>query len=332
MHSTKPKHPLFDSLKCGKLLEIELPLIEEGLLKVLQSTSKARLLYEASLHPILSGGKRVRPLLTLVSCESVGGDFRKALPEAIAIELIHTASLIHDDLIDQDLERRGSPTVHVKYGVDLATLAGDLLISKAMHILSSSPGKIREIVSQACVQMCEGECMDMIFKKHPEAVTEENYLEMAKKKTGALVRAAAMCGAIIGGGSNRQVEALSKYGEFVGLSLQLRDDVQEILIAVAGCGAATTNRLLGEGSNLVLIHSFNSSDRPSRDSLRNLVASNAGYHRTRDAIRLLRNSTSIHHVQNLSKKFKEKAKKAVSGMNFCNEGILEDLAEMVSQY
>ncbi|MEM3018427.1 MAG: polyprenyl synthetase family protein, partial [Candidatus Bathyarchaeia archaeon] len=162
--------------------------------------------------------------------------------------------------------------------------------------------------------------------------TEENYLEMAKKKTGALVRAAAMCGAIIGGGSNRQVEALSKYGEFVGLSLQLRDDVQEILIAVAGCGAATTNRLLGEGSNLVLIHSFNSSDRPSRDSLRNLVASNAGYHRTRDAIRLLRNSTSIHHVQNLSKKFKEKAKKAVSGMNFCNEGILEDLAEMVSQY
>jgi geranylgeranyl diphosphate synthase type II len=125
------------------------------------------------------------------------------LPVATAIELIHTASLIHDDLIDDDIKRREAPTVHVRYDRDTAILSGDLLISKAMQIISeNSPVRVRRIVSSTCVEMSEGEYMDMVFKSSPEDATEENYLKMARKKTGVLVGAAA-CGAIMGGGSAR---------------------------------------------------------------------------------------------------------------------------------
>lgn len=325
-------NPLIDYLSHSPPLRAKLSLINEKMAKALGTDSEPRILYEASTHLIRSGGKRLRPMLTLLACEAVRGDFLKALPVAAAIELIHTASLIHDDLIDEDLERRGSSTVHVKYGSEGAILSGDLLISKAMQILSSSLGRIREIVSRACIQMCEGEYMDMAFKKHPEAVTEESYLKMVRKKTGALVNAAAECGGIIGGGSDQQVAALSRYGESVGLSLQLRDDVQEILTAEAIPATSTGNCLLGEGSNLVLIHSFNNSDKSSRDFLRSLIASDRDCHRVRDAIGLLENSTSIEHVQRLSEQFEEEAKKAVAGMNFINQKILEDLAELVTRY
>ncbi len=325
-------NPLTNYLSGSPPLRAKLSLINEEMAKALGTDSEPGILYEASTHPIRSGGKRLRPMLSLIACEAVRGEILKVLPVAVAIELIHTASLIHDDLIDEDLERRESPTVHVKYGSEVAILSGDLLTSKAMQILSNSPSRIRETISRACIQMCEGEYMDMIFKKHPEAVTEENYLKMARKKTGALVKAAAECGGITGGGSEQQVVALSKYGESVGLSLQLRDDVHEILAVEAMLTTSTSNCLLGEGSNLVLIHSFNNSDESSRNFLRSLIASDRDCHRVRDAIGLLQNSTSIQHVQNLSEKFEEEAKKAINGMDFCNQEILEDLAELVSRY
>jgi geranylgeranyl diphosphate synthase type I len=325
-------NPLTNYLSGSPPLRAKLSLINEEMAKALGTDSEPGILYEASTHPIRSGGKRLRPMLSLIACEAVRGEILKVLPVAVAIELIHTASLIHDDLIDEDLERRGSSTVHVKYGSEVAILSGDLLTSKAMQILSNSPSRIRETISRACIQMCEGEYMDMIFKKHPEAVTEENYLKMARKKTGALVKAAAECGGITGGGSEQQVVALSKYGESVGLSLQLRDDVHEILAVEAMLTTSTSNCLLGEGSNLVLIHSFNNSDESSRIFLRSLIASDRDCHRVRDAISLLQNSTSIQHVQNLSEKFEEEAKKAINGLDFCNQEILEDLAELVSRY
>ncbi|MBS7622360.1 polyprenyl synthetase family protein [Candidatus Bathyarchaeota archaeon] len=310
----------------------KLSLVEEELARALSADTEPRVLYKASTHLIRSGGKRLRPILTLIACEAVRGDFMKALPPASAIELIHTASLIHDDLIDGDLKRRGSSTVHVEYGRGVAMLSGDLLLSKAMRILSSSPSRIRRIISQACVEMCEGEYMDVVFKKHPEAVTEADYLEMVRKKTGALVKAAAECGGIVGGGSDRQILALAEYGESVGLSLQLRDDLREILAVKLRSTTLTSNCLLGEGSNLVLIHSFRNSNKSSQDFIRRLVTSSSNYRQVQEAIDFFKDSASIQHVQRLSEYFEAAAKKAVAGMNFSNQKIFEDLAELVSSY
>ncbi len=321
---------MIDSMKHRRLLKAKLAIIEKELLKVLQVPSEARLLYDASLHPIISGGKRLRPLLTLMTCEAVGGDFLKALPVATAVELIHTASLIHDDLIDNDLERRAAPTVHTKYDRDVAVLSGDLLIAKAMQIISENPSvKIRRTMAEACIEMSEGEYLDTVFKKHPETVTEENYLTMVRKKTGALVRAAAGSGALIGGGDSKEVELLSKYGEYLGLSLQLRDDVQEILAAFANKTTLSGKCLLGQGSNLVLIHSFINSGKSSPHFTDGLTRTNESCSSTEDLMEVFENSTSIQHVQGLSEQFERKATDAIAGMHFRNQRTLEDLVEFV---
>jgi len=317
----------------SKQLRAKLLTIEKELFKNLQAPSEPQILYEASIHPIRSGGKRLRPLLTLLACEAVGGNFQKALPVATAIELIHTASLIHDDLIDEDRERRGAPTVHTKYGRNVAVLSVDLLTAKAMQIISeNSPAKIRRIVAEACIEMCEGEYMDMSFKKSPEAVTEEEYLKMVRKKTGALVKAAAECGAITGGGNTREIKSLSRYGEFLGLSLQLSDDVQEILTAKLCPTVSVSNGLVSQGSNLVLIHSFRNSDRSSQSFLRRLVTSNTDRSGLRAALDVFESSMSIQHVQRMSERFEREARNAMLGMHFHNQRILEDLAKFVSRY
>jgi geranylgeranyl diphosphate synthase type I len=332
MHPTKPANLLLSSLRHRNLLKAKLSLVEDELFRVLQSSPNAQTLYEASLHPIKSGGKRLRPLLSLLSCEAVGSDFKKALPVATAIELIHTASLIHDDLIDDDVKRREAQTVHVRYDRDTAILSGDLLISKAMQIISeNSPVRVRRIVSSACVEMSEGEYMDMVFKSSPEDATEENYLKMARKKTGVLVGAAAACGAIMGGGTPEQVLSLSRYGESLGLSLQLRDDVQEILTAEV-TSVSTRTCLDGQGSNLVLIHSLRNSDNSSQDLLRGIVTSNENDNGLKDALQVFESSMSIQHVQRLSEKFEKEATNVIKGMAFSNQKILEDLAEFVVRH
>jgi geranylgeranyl diphosphate synthase type I len=322
-----------DYLAHNKTLGSKLQLIDEELFKVLmEASSEPKILYDAAIHPIKSGGKRLRPLLVLLACEAVTGDFMKALSVAVAIEIIHTSSLIHDDLIDQDSERRGAPTVHMKYDNNMAILSGDILISKAMQMISDNSSiKVRRAIAQACIEMCEGECLDVSFKKSPETVTEENYLKMVGKKTGALVRAAAECGGIIGGGTRHQVRSLAKYGEFLGLSLQLRDDVHEILTTETGPEASLNNCLLGQGSNLVLIHSFRNSDKSQQNLLRSLFTSNVDCHRLRDATNVFENSMSIQHVERLSERFEKEAKEAIIGMNFRNQRILEDLAGYVAR-
>ncbi len=319
MKNMRPRNLWTDYLAHNKTLRSKLRLIDEELFKVLmEASSEPKILYDAAIHPIKSGGKRLRPLLVL----SV----------AVAIEIIHTSSLIHDDLIDQDSERRGAPTVHMKYDNNMAILSGDILISKAMQMISGNSSiKVRRAIAQACIEMCEGECLDVSFKKSPETVTEEDYLKMVGKKTGALVRVAAECGGIIGGGTRHQVRSLAKYGEFLGLSLQLRDDVREILTTETGPEASLNNCLLGQGSNLVLIHTFRNSDKSQQNLLRSMFTSNVDCHRLRDATNVFENSMSIQHVERLSERFEKEAKEAIIGMNFRNQRILEDLAGYVAR-
>jgi geranylgeranyl pyrophosphate synthase len=319
-----------DCLAQNRALATKISMINKELFRTIK-VSEPEVLYEASMHLIKSGGKRLRPLLTLVACEAVGGNFRKALPVATAIELIHTASLIHDDLVDEDLERRGAPTVHVKYDRNVAVLSGDLLISKAMQIISaSSSPKVRKTVCEACVEMSEGEYLDLAFKTDPETATEEDYLKMVRKKTGGLARAAAKCGAIIGGGTDKQLKSLSSYGESLGVSLQLRDDVREILTVEVTSTATANSRLINEGSNLVLIHSLRNSGRSSRNILRSLV-SRSDCSRLKDAIGVFENSMSIQYVQKLSEQFEREARNAISDMHFQNKQTLEELAGLVGR-
>jgi geranylgeranyl diphosphate synthase type I len=175
-----------------------------------------------------SGGKAVRPTLTLLAAEAVGAPATAAVPGAVALELVHNFSLIHDDLMDGDRERRHRPTVWALFGAGEAILAGDALAALAYAVLlevDGEPGQRagREL-THATLEMIRGQSEDLSFESRLD-VTEQEVVDMSAHKTGALISCACALGAILGGGTDEQVGALRAYGRHVGIAFQAVDDV-----------------------------------------------------------------------------------------------------------
>jgi geranylgeranyl diphosphate synthase type II len=212
---------------------------------------------DAMRYSLLAGGKRLRPILCLASADSVGGSRALAMPAACAIELIHTYSLIHDDLpaMDDDVMRRGRPTLHVVAGEGMAILAGDGLLTEAFHLLAREPvtsdpaisaRKLRVIETIAAaagpVGMVGGQALDLASVAPgpagalPSPLDRDALVTMHRKKTGALIRAAALAGAIIGGGSEAQLTAIDRAASELGLAFQIVDDILDVEGASADLG------------------------------------------------------------------------------------------------
>ena len=203
---------------------------------------------DAMRYSLTAGGKRLRPVLCLASAEAVGGTRAEAMPVACAIELIHTYSLVHDDLpaMDNDTMRRGRPTLHVVAGEGLAILAGDGLLTEAFALMAREPRsadpvivarKLRtiEIVATAAgaIGMVGGQAIDLASIAPPgapaSAVIDANRLKtMHAKKTGALIRAAAVAGATMGGGSDAEIDAIDRAFADFGLAFQIVDDILDV--------------------------------------------------------------------------------------------------------
>lgn len=188
-------------------------------------------LREAIAYSLFAGGKRLRPALALGACELVCGDDAPAMPLACALEMIHTYSLIHDDLpaMDNDSLRRGKPTSHVQFGEALAILAGDALLTMAFDIVARA-GRL-EVVSElaraAGVEgMVGGQVLDLAAER--QQLTLQELQRLHSCKTGALIRAATRLGAMLGGGNGLQLAALTAYGECIGLAFQIADDILDV--------------------------------------------------------------------------------------------------------
>lgn len=194
-------------------------------------------LLESMHYSLTAGGKRIRPTLVLEFCRISGGDVEKALPVACAIEMLHTYSLIHDDLpcMDNDDLRRGKPTNHVVYGECTATLAGDALQAEAFGTIARSElpaeNKIAcvEILADAAGSdgMCAGQYLDMVGES--KRLTEEELDDINSRKTGALLIAACRMGVAAAGGSGEMLEAAAHYGACVGAAFQIRDDILDVI-------------------------------------------------------------------------------------------------------
>lgn len=194
-------------------------------------------LAEAMRYSLLAGGKRIRPMLTLEFCRISGGDVEKAIPVACGIEMLHTYSLIHDDLpcMDNDDLRRGRPTNHKVYGECVATLAGDALQAEAFHTLLSAelPAENRancaDILAGAVGLdgMCGGQYLDMLGEG--KSLTEQELTEINSRKTGALLVAACQMGVAAAGGSELQLAAAGHFGSALGMAFQIRDDMLDVL-------------------------------------------------------------------------------------------------------
>jgi len=177
-------------------------------------------LRERMEHVALSGGKRVRPMVTVLACEAAGGESDDAIDFAAGIELVHNASLVVDDIIDRSELRRGSPSAWAEFGHGSAILGSDGLLGEAFALFSAEP-RAMQVVTEAMVELGEGEATELVAM--PE--TEAEYKELARRKTGALFRAAAELGAIAADADPYAVEAFGDYAERVGVAFQIRDDV-----------------------------------------------------------------------------------------------------------
>ena len=194
-------------------------------------------LAEAMRYSLLAGGKRIRPMLVLEFCRICGGDIDAAMPVACAIEMLHTYSLIHDDLpsMDDDELRRGRPTNHVVYGECTATLAGDALQAESFGTILRSglpagrKARCAEFLADAVGLdgMCGGQFLDMLGEG--KTLSEQELTDINSRKTGALLTAACRMGVAAGGGSAAQLEAASLYGAAIGAAFQIRDDMLDVL-------------------------------------------------------------------------------------------------------
>ncbi len=213
----------------GKLLNEYMPK-EEGYQKTIM---------EAMNYSLKAGGKRLRPILTLESCKAVGGMEEDAIPFAVAVEMIHTYSLIHDDLpaLDNDDLRRGKPTNHKIFGDAMATLAGDALLNYAFEVMLSSsidkdnPNKylkaINEIATHAGIYgMIGGQVVDI--ESENKVIEKEKLDFIHLNKTAAMIVGCMRAGAIIGGASEDELQRITKYGKNIGLSFQIVDDILDI--------------------------------------------------------------------------------------------------------
>lgn len=194
--------------------------------------------FEAMIYSIKVGGKRVRPILMLLTYAMYKKDYKEILPFAGALEMIHTYSLIHDDLpsMDNDDLRRGKPTNHKIYGEAIAILAGDGLLNEAMLIMLNQclDGNLNKIVASNLIAkasgaqgMIAGQISDILSEG--KAISEEELLYMHRNKTGQLIKAGILCGAILGSASEADLEDLKEYGDKLGLAFQIKDDILDVI-------------------------------------------------------------------------------------------------------
>ena len=291
-------------------------------------------LADASVYLTRAGGKMLRPALTLITAEAVGGARESSLNAAAAIELIHTFSLIHDDIMDQDDTRRGMPSVHKVWGDDVAILAGDTLFSKAFEIIIGSKGtssdqnnKALATVADACVKICEGQALDMSFEERFD-VKQDEYMEMIFKKTGALIAAATKAGAIMGGASDEVIDAMYEYGRLIGLAFQIQDDYLDLVADEETLGKPIGSDI-GKGKMTIIAIKGLESDDSGRlfEILKYTENSQSDID---EAIQILTDCGAIEYARNLALESVDQAKEVLEILDdSASKQILVGIADFV---
>jgi len=185
-------------------------------------------LYEPVKYVLSLGGKRIRPALVVLACDMFSGAVESALIPAMAIEVFHNFTLVHDDIMDRSELRRGQSTVHMKYNENVAILSGDVMSILASRLINQSPGVVLNLVhdvfTKTAMEVCEGQQMDMNFEGQL-TVSEEKYMQMIQLKTAVLIAASLKIGAILGGASHTDADDLYEFGKNLGIAFQLQDDL-----------------------------------------------------------------------------------------------------------
>jgi octaprenyl-diphosphate synthase len=238
-------------------------------------TTENALITEAVKRMLAAGGKRIRPRLTLLAVEACGGDPSRCLHLAAYMELIHVATLIHDDVVDRAATRRGINATAVDFGNRTSVLAGDYLFAWIFkNVTANYPAPIPHVLSKTLAEICDGEVLQL-QSLGDLSTTRAAYVETARKKTASLFASAAECGAIAAAGSDAETAALRQFGECYGIAFQMVDDLLDLIGDSAALGKPVGNDLSERKMTIPLILALESADATFRDDVQRLFAGDA---------------------------------------------------------
>ena len=282
------------------ILGDELNLVENLLRRA--AASEVELLAKASEYIILSGGKRLRPRVVLLSFTAAGGeDTSLVVPLAAAVELLHTASLVHDDINDRSDVRRGQATVNAQWGNGLALLTGDFMFIGLLKLIAAFDSRIVEIVADSCMALVEGEALQMLSLGDME-MTEETYFRIVGQKTASLFSACAELGAIMAEGAEQEVAALKEYGFCLGTAFQIRDDTLDLVGRSDTLGKPVASDSKQGKLTLASLFALGTSEQ-ARDILSSRDP--------RLVVHMLRDTGAIDYAMRTAVEYAEKAKRAL---------------------
>lgn len=251
----------------------ELKAILDARLKQAEFPANPNQLYDPLRYILGIGGKRIRPLLALMSCDLFNEDPNKALQAAMAVEYFHNFSLIHDDIMDQADVRRGQETVHKKWNENVGILSGDALLVKAYQQLDDYPAELfkplTQLLSQTAIEVCEGQQYDVDFETLNE-VSKEDYVEMIRLKTAVLLGASLKMGALIAKASEKDAELIYKFGIDLGIAFQLQDDYLDSFGDAEHFGKRIGGDIINNKKTILYIEALKRSNSNLRDQLLNL--------------------------------------------------------------
>jgi octaprenyl-diphosphate synthase len=246
----------------AKLIGDDLQRLEESIDKLL--TTRVSFIREVVHHIIKSGGKRIRPILVILSARMSGCADYRHVPYAAIVEFIHTATLLHDDVVDNARTRRGSLTANTLWGNEPSVLVGDFLFSKSFDLMvADQNAEVLSVMSRVTTALAEGEIMELLKTSDIET-TEDEYYEIIENKTAVLLSAACEVGAILGGVDKVKRNALNKFGYHFGMAFQLTDDVLDYVSKGTKLGKDAGSDLKEGKITLPLIHALKSADADER--------------------------------------------------------------------
>jgi geranylgeranyl diphosphate synthase, type II len=253
-------------------------LVEAKLESLVESQAGVPIIYDAMKYSLLAGGKRLRPIMAIMACELFDGDMNEVMTYACSIEMIHTYSLIHDDLpaMDNDDYRRGKLTNHKVFGEGFAILAGDALLNKAFEIIHQAlieNPRLENIKAAAYISkasgaqgMIGGQCIDLYYEN--KGIDLDILNAMHDKKTGAMIRAPLVAGALISGATDEDIQRIEKFGQLIGLAFQISDDILDVEGSTEKLGKRTGSDASNNKSTFVSYYGIEKSKEMAKELIK----------------------------------------------------------------
>ena len=284
----------------------ELQLVEENLLRAIRSREQT--LTDIAAHLICGGGKRVRPVVTLLAFLAFGGKRTQDIVDiATALELIHTATLLHDDIIDRAETRRGKESAYKKFGLKNTLVAGDFLFIKAFEFAGKFDETVVEWTADACALLTEGETLQGYFNRNRD-VTLDDYLEIVRRKTASLFETGAKLGAYLAGANSAAVEDTQRYGLNLGIAFQIVDDILDIVGHVELLGKPTGMDLRDGNPSLPIILALNAEQAAVCEAFQSAQPNEASIGA---ALNTIKSGAIIQQAKSISRGFAEEALKSI---------------------